>query len=214
MPHALDTAVRICVVMALGVTAVVLYFAWARPFYGGDDLYWLRHSAELETVWGSRSPFRHYRPTFGTWLWTLSQLGVHGPAPWALAGLVLGAATGALARLAVRPHMSASGASLVGLLVYLNPLRQQHVYWLSGQLGDGPLVVAVGTPHANVTRVGELDPCAVDRILWDDGQRDCGWLPTPSGRLRPTPAAACEHYVRPPGPLRMRSAHPRARCGP
>jgi hypothetical protein len=127
---------------------LALAHAWRVPHHAGDDELWRAHaSAGLTEIWTQPSPFRHFRPAFGTWLWVLLKLGVGSPTGLAVATLALFLAGGALAFWAFRPLLEPPFALLASTLVLIHPARQQQLFWTSAgidALGLLLSLVAIG----------------------------------------------------------------------
>jgi len=102
------------------------------PYHAGDDRVWLEHSAAgLSRVWSAPSPFRHYRPVFGSWIWMQITVGAVSPGALGLGSMLLFACSGALAYWSFR-FQSGSGIALItATVVCLHPAREQQMFWVS-----------------------------------------------------------------------------------
>jgi hypothetical protein len=120
------------VLCVASLIALALVHAWRVPFFAGDDQAWLLHASRgLPAIWSEPSPFSHFRPTFGSWLFLAQQIGADSPAGLALGALALHIATALLTYWAFRPLIPASACLVAAAIVCLHPARQQHLFWTS-----------------------------------------------------------------------------------
>lgn len=153
-PHRPGALLPACLAVALLVPTWAGHIA-SVPHVAGDDARWIAHAREgFGTAWTTPSPFRHYRPAFGSWLRLV--LLVVGDAPGALlaSGLAIHGGAAVATYLLARTHLPSAdgaGALAASAIVAVHPALMQHVLWASGQL-DGlcflaMLLVLVAATH-------------------------------------------------------------------
>lgn len=100
-----------------------------------DDPDWLQHARlGLGHIWSAPSPYAHFRPVFGTWIWLLAGLGCSSPAALAAAGVGLGVVAAGLTYGLLRQRFSPDIAAVGAALVMVHPLRREHLFWASAQI--------------------------------------------------------------------------------
>ncbi len=95
---------------------------------------------DFSGIWQTASPYGHYRPVFGSWLWLLDHLLPTRPAVYALVGCLPILLTLFLTYRLVQTWLPSEPALWAALLACLHPLRQPHYFWMSGQIDSWLLV--------------------------------------------------------------------------
>jgi hypothetical protein len=116
-------------------TAFALWASLGTVGRLGDDSDWLVFARRgLLHVWTTPSPFWHFRPVFGTWVWLLRAIGATSPSAFALAGLMLQLLACLLLFFALRPRFDVGLSAIGAVLVLVHPARRESLFWASAQI--------------------------------------------------------------------------------
>lgn len=122
-------------VLPLLLAGLLVRHASRIDFFAADDLLW-RSTARsgLGVVAMGPSVLRHFRPTFGVWLWGLVETGLDGPRASVAASSVLLVLVFLLATRVAGRWLSPVGAVVAAVLFLCHPLLHELWFWGSGQI--------------------------------------------------------------------------------
>ncbi|MBD3386286.1 hypothetical protein GF407_15355 [candidate division KSB1 bacterium] len=127
--------ILLCVCALVALLVLVIWHATKANYWAADDQFWLNFvRAGLVDIWTQTSPFFHYRPLFGVWLWLVDLLGFSTPFALTLAGLLPIFISASLVFHLFKNWLSPRWALIAALLFVLHPVRHSHYLWISAQI--------------------------------------------------------------------------------
>lgn len=123
---------------------LVMVNAVQANYWAGDDVSWMNFVTRgMKTIWSEPSPYGHYRPFFGTWLWGFKILGIYQPIPLTIAGIMVVLLSLFFAYRLFGYWLEKNSAFLAAIILTIHPLREPHLFWLSAQIDSWCLALSL-----------------------------------------------------------------------
>jgi hypothetical protein len=144
-----------CICALVFLLVLVIWHTIKANYWAADDQFWLNFvRAGLVDIWTQTSPFFHYRPLFGVWLWLVDLLGFSTPIALAIAGLVPIFVSASLAYHLFKNWLSPPWAFIAALMFMLHPMRHSHYLWISAQIDSWCLALSLAAIVAGLNLAG------------------------------------------------------------
>jgi len=141
---------------ALALAGLAARHAAGQSVHSADGPSWLEFARRgMAVVWSEPSPFEHFRPVFGSWLWGLDLLGASTPSAWLLAGVALSCLAAGAAAWTFRALLPAPQALLAATVLFIHPARHEQIFWSSAQIDTLCLAISLACLGVVLRRPGD-----------------------------------------------------------